>query len=104
MIVVVAPFEKFPKEPEPYTTVLELDFLDDAAIEEIIKNFATEQEKAIPGKILINKFVTNLKGLSRTDIEDILALALGDGGDFDEADIPKISAQKKAVGAQIQYY
>ena len=97
IIVIVAPFDGLPKELESYTTVLELDFLDDDAIKKIIENFAVESEVPIPNKNLLNEFSRNLKGLSRTDIENILALAISDGGGFNAADIPKISAQKKQL-------
>lgn len=96
-LVIVAPFDSLPKELEVYTTVLELDFLDAAAIEKIIKNFAAVQEIPIPNKNLINKFVMHLKGLSRTDIENILSLAVCENGIFDYSDIPKISAQKRQL-------
>ena len=96
-IVIAAPFDILPREIEGYVTVLELDFLDAAAIRKIIVDFAEAQGVSVPDAKLLNRFAMNLKGLTRTDIDNILALAVYEGGGFDYADLPKISEQKRQL-------
>lgn len=96
-VVIVAPFDTLPKEIESYINVLELDPLDTDAVREIITNFAKNQDSKTPDENLMRKFITHLHGLSRTEIESLLALAIYDGGEFDYNDLEKFSSQKQQL-------
>ena len=96
-VCIVSPFIRLPKELENYTTILELDPLTDEDIEKIILDFAKMQEMERPKEDLLNKLVTRLKGLSKTEIYNILSLAISEDGMLTYDDLRSILNQKQQL-------
>ena len=96
-IGIVSPLVQLPKELEKYTTIVELDLPAGDDIEKIILDFAKMQEIELPGEDLLNKLVTRLKGLSQTEIYNILSLAISEDGMLTYSDLPNILEQKQQL-------
>lgn len=96
-ICILAPLVKLPRELENYITVMELDDLMENDIKEIINSFLKEQNIIKPEDDLLEKLVTRLKGLSQTEINNILSLAVVENGMLTYADLPLILAQKQQI-------
>lgn len=94
-VCLLSPLTPLPKELESYVTVMEPDYLDEAEIRQLIIEFADHQEIDRPVKDLLDKLVTRLKGLSRTEIDNILALAISEDGMLTYSDLPRILEQKQ---------
>lgn len=96
-ICIVAPLTRLPKELESYTTIMELDTLNEEAIRKIIIDFTKAQEIDGPEKDLLDKLVTRLKGLSQTEIDNILSLAISEDGMLNYSDLPRVLEQKQQM-------
>ena len=95
-IVIVSPMLSIPKELEKHMTVLEIGYLEDVEIEEIIKEFDCEYTCDIK-QVLLDEMVLAFKGLSEYEIKNILALAYANDGAFTKADLKLIHDQKQQV-------
>lgn len=84
-----------PKELEPYITILETDYLCTADIREIICEFIKENDVDMIQEELLDKMAIAFKGLSRFEIENILALAYSDDGELTKDDLLLIFEQKR---------
>ena len=96
-ICIISPLVPLPKELENYTTILELDPLTEDNIKEIIRDFIKLQGMDEPKKDLIDKLITSLKGLSQTEIDNILSLAVSEDGMLTYSDLPLILEQKQQM-------
>ena len=96
-IVIISPLVTLPKELESYTTVMELDPLTEDNIKKFVHDFNNEQGIAQPEEDLLNKLVTRLKGLSQTEIYNILSLAVSEDGMLTYSDLPHILEQKQQI-------
>lgn len=96
-IFIVSPILSIPRELEKYTTVLEIGYLDDLEISEVILNFIDEYELAQIPQNLLDEMVGAFKGLSEYEIKNILALAYSNDGSFTKADLKLIHEQKQQV-------
>lgn len=96
-ICIIAPLMTLPQELEHYTTILELDPLTDDNIKNIILRFAKAQDMETPKKDLLDKLTTSLKGLSQTEIDSILSLAISEDGMLTYSDLPLILEQKQQM-------
>ena len=94
---IIAPLVPLSKELEKYTTILELDPLTENDIEKIIHDFIETQGIDPPKKDLIDKLVTRLKGLSQTEIYNILSLAISEDGMLTYSDLPNVLEQKQQL-------
>ena len=96
-VCILSPLVPLPKELENYTTITELDPLADDNIKEIIRDFNEMQGIEPPTKDLLDKLVTSLKGLSQTEIYNILSLAISEDGMLTYSDLPHILEQKQQM-------
>lgn len=96
-LCIVAPLVSLPKEIENYVTVLEMDFLDEDLIRQMVVDFSKEQEINTPDKDLLDKLALRLKGLSRTEISNILSLIISEDGTIDHSDLSEILKQKQQM-------
>ena len=94
-ICIISPLVPLPKELENYTTILELDSLTEKNIEKIVCNFIETQGVDPPEDDLLNKIVMRLKGLSQTEIYNILSLAVSEDGMLTSRDLSNILEQKQ---------
>lgn len=96
-VVLIAPLGNIPKELGRYLTILVPDDLTTEEIGEMIVNFAEQQETPVPQKDLLDLLSMNLKGLSRTEIEQILSLAITNDGVIDAGDLDLVRSQKQQM-------
>lgn len=95
-IIMVSSVLNIPKELEKYIIVLEMDYLDNSEIKNIILNFTKEIESEI-GENLLNEMVTAFKGLSEFEIQNILALAYAQDGEISRKDLALVFEQKQQM-------
>ena len=94
-IVMIAPFVHIPRELESYTSILSLDALGDEEIRTEILSFLEGQTIAPPRPELMEKLVMTLRGMTTTEIFNILSLAVSGGNTLDATDLPLIREQKQ---------
>ena len=96
-VCIIAPLVTLPRELVNYITVMELDDLTENSIKEIVSNFIKMQKISPPRADLLEKLVTRLKGLSQTEIGNILSLSISEDGMLDYSDLPLILEQKQQM-------
>lgn len=96
-ICILSPLVTIPRELENYVTVMELDDLTENDIRGIVNNFLEEQEILKPEEDLLEKLVTRLKGLSQTEILNILSLSVVENGILTYSDLPLVLEQKQQM-------
>lgn len=96
-VCIISPLVPLPKELENYTTILELDSLTEKNIEKIVCKFIETQDVDPPEDDLLNKIVMRLKGLSQTEIYNILSLAVSEDGMLTSRDLSNILEQKQQL-------
>lgn len=96
-VCIISPLVPLPKELENYTTIMELDPLTEENIEKIVRDFIKTQEIDQPEDDLLNKIITRLKGLSQTEIYNILSLAISEDGMLTSRDLTNILEQKQQL-------
>ena len=96
-IIIVSPVLTVPIELENYLTILNLGYLTDDEIKELIIKFCKEQGAEVPPEDLLHKLVGALKGLSEFDIINILSLALSNDREITAAELGLVLDQKKRM-------
>ena len=96
-ICIISPLVALPKELENYTTILEIDSLTEENVRQLVINFTEYQDIERPEKDLLDKLVTRLKGLSETEIENILSMAVSEDGMLNYSDLPRVLEQKQQM-------
>ena len=96
-VCIISPLVTLPRELENYVTVMELDDLTEDSIKEIVSNFINMQGISQPKADLLEKLVTRLKGLSQTEILNILSLSVSEDGMLTYSDLPFILEQKQQL-------
>ena len=96
-ICIISPLVPLPKELENYTTIMELDTLTVGEIKKLIIDFSERQYIDVPEKDLLDKLVTRLKGLSQTEIDNILSLAVAEDGMLTYSDLTLVLEQKQQM-------
>lgn len=86
-IVIVAPSLQIPREIEKFVTIFSLDDLDAEEIKAVIAQFLEEQ--GLPGITdnLMEEMSNAFKGLSRYEINNILALAVANHSELSKRDL-----------------
>lgn len=96
-VILVAPLGNIPKELGRYLTIIVPDDLTAEEISKMIVDFAEQQGVDVPQKDLLDQLSMNLKGLSRTEIEQILSLAVTNDGVIDAGDLDLVRDQKQQM-------
>ena len=97
-IILVSVTRNFPKELEPYITLVEPDYLETEDIRTIIKNFLEEYPQLLDtSQELLEEMAISFKGLSQFEIENILALAYEKDGELKKEDLKLIFEQKQQM-------
>ena len=96
-IIIVSPVLHIPKPLEKIVTIMELDLPDEEEIGTVIRQFMKENDISdLPGKFL-DELVTALKGLSESEIKDLLSLALAQEGELTGKTLKLIFDQKQQM-------
>lgn len=96
-IIMIAPFANIPRELECYTSILSLDYLGEAEIRAEILRFVRELEITEPKPELMDKLLMTLRGLTGTEIFNILELVVAGGNTLDATDLSLIREQKQQM-------
>lgn len=96
-IVIVSPVVKIPKELENHLTILTMDYLTQKEIRKVIQDFCAEQELPPLHEAFLNELSLTLKGLSESEVRNILSLAVSDDGEITRSDLLLIFEQKQQV-------
>jgi len=93
-VLLVSPVLKIPRELENFTTILELDYLTQEDIRQVIQDFCKEYAAAIPASLL-EEMSMAFKGLTLFEIHNLLSLAYSNDGGLDRSDLKLIFEQKQ---------
>lgn len=96
-IIMIAPFASIPRELECYTSILNLDYLGEEEIRSEILHFVKELEINEPKSELMDRLVMTLRGLTGTEIFNILELVIAGGNTLDATDLSLIREQKQQM-------
>ena len=96
-VVLIAPLVSIPRALEPYTTLMNLDYLSQEKIKEHILDFVQSNYIQAPNEELLEQFAMHLRGLSETELDNILALTTSDDRELNLKDWPTILRQKQQM-------
>ncbi|MFQ8988038.1 MAG: AAA family ATPase [Intestinibacter sp.] len=96
-IIIVSSIVNIPKELEKFITVLEMDYLSKKEIEKVIMSFIKENEMPAIKDELLEEMAVKFKGLTKYEIENIIALAYAENGELNKTDISLIFEQKRQI-------
>ena len=96
-VVLISPLGTIPRALEPYITLMSMDFLSPEKIREHILHFLASNDMPAPVEELLDTFAMHLRGLSETEIDNILSLAVSDDGQLDASDLPMVLRQKQQM-------
>ena len=94
-VIIVSTVVAIPPELERYVTVLEMDHLTVPEIRELVVRTIREEGFPEVEDGLLDAFSTALKGLSATEIRNILALAYANDGELSRNDLGLVFEQKQ---------
>lgn len=94
-VIIVSTVVVIPPELERYITVLEMGYLSAPEIRELVARTIREDGSQEVEDSLLDAFSTALKGLSETEIRNILALAYADDGELSRSDLGLVFEQKQ---------
>lgn len=95
--IFISPIVKVPKELEKYMVLLREDFLEEQEIRQVISGFMAENDQGSLYEGLLDEITVAFKGLSKLEIETILALDLSARGKIDRSTIQLIVEQKQQI-------
>lgn len=93
-LILLSPIVRIPKELENFITILEMDYLTEADIKELIRDFCKEYEISIADSLL-EEMSMAFKGLTVFEIRNILNLAYSNDGELTKNDLKLIFSQKQ---------
>jgi len=94
-VIIESAVISIPKEIEPYMTILEPGYLTVQEIKETIQNFAQEAAGGTISTRLLDEMAVAFKGLPKFEIENILALAYQENGQFTKSDMKLVFERKR---------
>lgn len=95
-VIIISNTLVIPKELEKYITILELDYLNNDEIKQIILDFAKEYIGIIDDT-LVDELAIAFKGLTEFEINNLLALSYADDGALTKKDLCLIFDQKQQM-------
>ena len=96
-VIIVSPTLHIPRSLEKLITVLELELPDEQEISDIINNFIQDEDISKLPKTFLDEMITAFKGLSESEIKDILSLACSQEGELTEKTLKLIFDQKQQM-------
>lgn len=96
-IVLIAPVIKIPPELEKFITILEIEYLGFTEIRQAIENFIDAYELPKVNDKLLDELAMAFKGLTKFEIDNLLALAYSNDGELTRGDLKVIFEQKKQM-------
>lgn len=96
-VVLIAPLISIPRALEPYITLMNLDYLSQEKIKEHILDFVQNNYIQAPNEELLEQFAMHLRGLTETELDNILALTTSDDRELNQKDLRTILRQKQQM-------
>ena len=96
-VIIAAPLGNIPKELESYLTVMVPDYMTEEEIRKLILHITEENRSTPPKDELMDKLVMMLKGLSETEIINVLSLVLTKDNVIEASDLKLIMKQKQQM-------
>ena len=96
-VVLVAPVIKIPPELEKFITILEIEYLGFTEIRQAIENFIDAYELPKVNGKLLDELAMAFKGLTKFEVDNLLALAYSNDGELTRDDLKVIFEQKKQM-------
>lgn len=96
-IIFLSPIVKIPKELEKFITIIEAEYMGYDAIRKEIVDFIEYQELPKVADKLLDELAKAFKGLTKFEINNLLALAYANDGELTRADLGLIFEQKKQM-------
>lgn len=96
-IVFLSPVVKIPKELEKFVTISEAEYMEYEEIRKTIVDFIEYQELPKVADKLLDELAMAFKGLTKFEINNLLALAYADDGELTRKDLNIIFEQKKQM-------
>ena len=96
-VVLIAPLISIPRALEPYITLMNLDYLSQEKIKEHILDFVQSNYIQAPNEELLEQFAMHLRGLTETELDNILALTTSDDRELNQKDLRTILRQKQQI-------
>lgn len=96
-IIFLSPIVKIPKELEKFITIIEAEYMGYDAIRKEIVDFIEYQELPKVDDKLLDELAMAFKGLTKFEINNLLALAYANDGELTRADLGLIFEQKKQM-------
>ena len=93
----MSPIVKIPKELEKFITIIEAEYMGYDAIRKEIVDFIEYQELPKVADKLLDELAMAFKGLTKFEINNLLALAYANDGELTRADLGLIFEQKKQM-------
>ena len=94
VIFLVSPILKVPKELEKYITIVEIDYMGETDIKNLIQEFINANELEQISEELLEELTIAFKGLTEYEIVNILSLAYSKEGSLQRRDLDLIYDQK----------
>ena len=83
-VIIISSVLLIPRELEKFITILDMDYLSEKEIKEIIQDFIQENDVEKVEEELIDRFAVAFKGLTEYEIENLLALSYSENGELEE--------------------
>lgn len=97
IIVLISPVIKIPQELEKFITIFEIEYMGFEDIRQEIERFIEIQELPKVNDALLDELAMAFKGLTKFEIDNLLALAYSDDGELTKSDLKVIFDQKKQM-------
>jgi len=96
-VILLSPLGIIPRALEPYITLMSPDYLSLEKIREHILDFLTVNERPTPAEELLESFVMHLRGLTETEIDNILSLIVSKDGQISAGNLQMVLRQKQQM-------
>ncbi len=94
-VIFTSPVVRVPIELECYLSIVPMDFLRPGEIRSLIEGFVDEYGLPKLNDDFLDELVLMLKGLSETEIYNVLSLSVADDGEINHSDLELIFEQKQ---------
>ena len=96
-VIIVSPVVRIPKDLENHITILTMDYLTQEDIRKVILDFCEVQEISKLNDTFLDELVLTFKGLTESEICNILALAVSENREIGQSDLSLIIDQKQQM-------
>ena len=96
-VIIVSTILVIPRELEKFITILEIDYLNNDEIKQIITAFIKDNGLGAVTESLIDELSVAFKGLTEFEIYNLLALSYADDGELTKRDLRLIFDQKQQM-------